>query len=110
MQAGVEVYTVGEDGSNQPIPDGEYTLESGDVVVIQDNKILEIKAASSEELDAESVEVIQKAVKPLIDALKAELAAIKVAFENKPGTTPKVETTEPVQTGLSKVKQLINKK
>lgn len=79
--SGADVYTE-TDGNKTPLADGEYKLENGTTLSVEGGKIKEVKeAATPEEKEAE--EVIQSAVKPLIDALKAELKSQKEAYEAK---------------------------
>lgn len=101
----------GEDGKEVPA-EGEYTLENGMVIKCTAGKITEVvEAVAAEELDKETVEVIQKAMSSVIAELRAEMAAMKVELSNQPAGTPKPNNTvAPVQmSAVTKVKSIINK-
>jgi hypothetical protein len=105
----------GEDGKENPA-DGEYTLENGMVVKCVAGKITEVvEAVEQEKLDPETVEVIQKAIEPVIAKMQKDfeekLAALKVELSNQPaGTQVKKQEAKPVEmSAIQKVKQLIKK-
>lgn len=103
----------GEDGKESPA-EGEYTLENGMVIKCEAGKITEVvEAVEQEKLDPETVEVIQKAIEPVIAELRAEIAALKVELSNQPAGTPTpTPTPSPAPVAMSavtKVKQLLNK-
>ena len=52
LKAGDEVYIEGEDGSREPIADGEYRTEDGKVIVVADGKVSEIRDEQVEEVSA----------------------------------------------------------
>lgn len=79
--SGIEVYTEA-DGKKTPCATGEYKLESGETLKVTDGKVTEIVPAE-EMSEAEATEVIQKAMNPVIEALKTEMRAQKEAYENK---------------------------
>lgn len=96
---GVEVFVIPEDGSEPiPAPDGDHTLESGEVVTVAEGKVVAIMAKPEEtEMSDEIKEVVQNlsdriavlegqnteattelsAVKSENDTLKSELAKVK---------------------------------
>lgn len=78
---GAEVYTEA-DGAKTPLADGEYKLENGQTLVVAGGKITEVKEAEmTPEEEAEAV--IQSAVAPLIESLRAEMKSQKEAYETK---------------------------
>lgn len=116
IEVGVEVYTEDEAGTKTPAPDGMHTLDNGMTITVASGKVTEIEEAPMEEgLDAETVEVIQKAVAPIIAEMQknfdAQLAALKVELSNQPAGEPaKKENAAPVQlNAVEKVKVLLTK-
>lgn len=116
IEVGVEVYTEDEAGTKTPAPDGMHTLDNGMTITVASGKVTEISEAATEEgLDAETVEVIQKAVAPIIAEMQknfdAQLAALKVELSNQPAGEPaKEENAAPVQmNAVEKVKVLLTK-
>lgn len=116
IEVGVEVYTEDEAGQKTPAPDGMHTLDNGMTITVEGGKVTEISEAATEEgLDAETVEVIQKAVAPIIAEMQknfdAQLAALKVELSNQPAGEPaKEENAAPVQmNAVEKVKVLLTK-
>jgi len=116
IEVGVEVYTEDEAGTKTPAPDGMHTLDNGMTITVEGGKVTEVSEAATEEgLDAETVEVIQKAVAPIIAEMQknfdAQLAALKVELSNQPAGEPaKKENAAPVQmNGVEKVKVLLTK-
>lgn len=116
IEVGVEVYTEDEAGTKTPAPDGMHTLDNGMTITVEGGKVTEISEAATEEgLDAETVEVIQKAVAPIIAEMQknfdAQLAALKVELSNQPAGEPaKEENAAPVQmNAVEKVKVLLTK-
>lgn len=57
LKAGDEVYIEGEDGSREPIADGEYRTEDGKVIVVADGKVSEIRDEQAEVATDEPEEV-----------------------------------------------------
>ena len=117
LEVGVEVYVLGEDGTKTPAPDGVHELDNGMTITVAEGKITEISEASSEEsLDAETVEVIQKAMESKLAAMQADfeskLAALEVKFSNQPAGQPATKKTDvaPVKmSAIEKVKLLTKK-
>ena len=64
---GVEVFVVVEGAEPTPAPDGEHTLETGEVITVKDGRIVSIMKKSEE---AEETEM-ETALKPLIDRIAA---------------------------------------
>jgi hypothetical protein len=108
---GADLYIVLEDGSKEPLSDGEYELEDGTKIVAKDGKLEEVIAATQMEDVEEMAEpvapaqdntAIIEAIKPLFEEFRsiiADLSSRIDALEN-------VETTEEESTGtedLSKV-------
>lgn len=74
LAVGVEVF-VEKDGELQVAEDGEYAQENGDVIVVADGKVSEIREAEKEEEKSEepaSEEVEVSAAKQKFDAVKAK--------------------------------------
>jgi hypothetical protein len=92
--AGGEVYTMVE-GVKTPCADGDYTLDNGMVLKVEGGKITEVTEADAELTESE-VEIIQKAMKPIIEGFEARIAELKVKLENIPATLS-VTTPEPVK-------------
>lgn len=77
LAVGVEVF-VESDGDLKAAEDGEYTQENGDVIVVADGKVSEIRKAEPEEQETEETveeEVTVKASK------KDKFNAVKAQFE-----------------------------
>jgi hypothetical protein len=53
FEPGQELFVITEEGERLPAPDGEHTLESGQIVVVAEGKILEIKDKVEEEMKEE---------------------------------------------------------
>lgn len=116
LGVGAEVYSVDEAGNKKPIEDGTYELENGSKITVAGSKVTElVEGTEAEALEPDAVEVIQKAIQPMIDKINAEweakFAALKVELSNKPGAPEKKqEAVVPVQlSAIEKVKQLIKK-
>lgn len=113
---GSEVYTM-QDGNKSALADGEYKLENGTTLKVSAGKITEI---TEEELNAEEVAIIQKAMKPIFDKMEARIKELETKLSQTPGapsattptSTPKVEpaaTTSPRKTLLRKLEVLRKK-
>lgn len=78
LAEGVEVF-VEADGELKPAEDGEYTQENGDVIVVAEGKVSEIrKAEPEEEKTEETVEeevTVAASKKDRFDAVKAQFEA-----------------------------------
>ena len=48
-EIGENVYIVDEEGNEEAAPNGEYKTEKGDVIVVEDGKVVEIRNANEEE-------------------------------------------------------------
>lgn len=111
-EVGKDIFIILEDGSKEPLANGEYELEDGTKVVVAEGKVAEIKAAEpaaeedmaepvAPEAAAPSTDVLD-AVKPLFEEMRniiAELSARIDKLEN-------VEPTAEEEATLSKVKDL----
>ena len=64
LKAGDEVYIEGEDGSREPIADGEYRTEDDKVIVVADGKVAEIRDEKAE-----------------VSAARQKFNAVRAAFE-----------------------------
>ena len=123
-EVGKDIFIILEDGSKEPLANGEYELEDGTKVVVAEGKVAEIKAAelgenkeeeemaepeapaAGAEPEAAAVEaarmVVGTEVLPIFDEMRgiiAELSARIDKLEN-------VEPTAEEEATLSKVKEL----
>lgn len=71
---GVEIYVIDEEGSAQPLADGDYTLEDGTALKVANGRI-EVLGAEEAAEEAEPVEMAEE------DPLLAELKAIGLEDE-----------------------------
>lgn len=94
MAEGVEVYVSNDDGEQMPVPDGTYTLESGEEVVVSEGKIQSIEAAgggddedeveAKKKKDEEEKMAAEKKLQEQIDAAVSKaLAEQKQEFEKQ---------------------------
>lgn len=122
FEAGMPVMII-NDTEKVPMPVGEYTLEDGRILVVEEVGVIkEIKEATAEEVapdmqpaEAETTEMETQSAKKIVesiikesffsemDALKAENTALKLELESlklsaQAETTETVETTEVVET------------
>lgn len=77
LAEGVEVF-VEVDGELAPASDGEYTQENGDVIVVADGKVTEIRKAEQEAEEEEAPaeeEVAMSTAKQKFEAVKAQFEA-----------------------------------
>lgn len=77
LAVGVEVF-VEVDGELAPAEDGEYTQENGDVIVVAEGKVAEIRKAEEPENTEETVEeevVVENSAKEKFEAVKAKFEA-----------------------------------
>lgn len=79
LTEGAEVYTE-TDGKKEACQNGDYSLDNGTVITVLDGKITAITEA---EMSQEEVEIIQKAVAPIMEAMKAEFKKTQDAYEAK---------------------------
>lgn len=115
---GVEVYVEDEAGNKTPAPDGVHTLDNGMTITVVEGKIAtmeETEMKKEEELDSETVAVIQKAVEPIIAEMRkmfeSKIAEMEVKLSHIPGQPEKKTEAAPVQlSAADKVRNLINKK
>lgn len=92
------VYIVDEEGNEEAAPNGEYRTEAGDVIVVEDGKVVEIRNRNEEEPieevveELEDVEIIEPAepepVNEVVEVipeeenpLEARLAAIEARLD-----------------------------
>lgn len=77
LAVGVEVF-VEVDGELAPAEDGKYTQENGDVIVVAEGKVAEIRKAEEPENTEETVEeevVVENSAKEKFEAVKAKFEA-----------------------------------
>ena len=76
LAVGTEVFVADEEGNQTAAPDGDYTLENGNVVKVAEGKVSEIvEAEPEEETPAEAEEVAS--IKAENESLKAEVESLK---------------------------------
>lgn len=75
LKAGDEVYIEGEDGSREPIADGEYKTEDGKVIVVEGGKVTEIRD------DSAAVATAAPAPANEVSAARQSFDARRAAFE-----------------------------
>ena len=80
LKAGDEVYIEGEDGSREPIADGEYRTEDDKVIVVADGKVSEIRdekaEVATEETETEEISAARQ-------AFNARRAAFELTYDEK---------------------------
>ena len=80
LAVGTEVFVADEEGNQTAAPDGDYTLENGNVVKVAEGKVSEIvEAEPTEETPAETEE--NAALKAENASLKEEIASLKKQIE-----------------------------
>lgn len=101
---GVDVFAVDAEGNKAPLPDGEYTLPEGDVLVVIDGLVKsispavveapeEMNAVPQEEVEATIASIVQSFEQKLnekiaeLEAVKAELSSVKEEMSKTPATT-----------------------
>ena len=92
MAVGVEVYTV-ENDVKTPVANGTYTLDNGIEIEVMDGKITSME----DSMTPEEVAVIQKAVKPLFEAMEAKIEELKTQLAAIPASGSATQTSEPVK-------------
>lgn len=106
FEAGNEVFIVTED-EKVALPIGEYTLEDGRELVIEEEGIIkEVKSMEEEVEEAPEVEIeVEAADEPVAEyATKEELAEVKSMIEEiKAMLEPKEEMSKVSQTELSQI-------
>lgn len=116
MQVNSEVMIVAADGTESVAPDGDYTLDSGEVVTVLGGKVTAI-AEPEQDLSAEQIEVIQNAMSSVIKPLQDKVAALELKnaeLETKLSKIPAAgsatsDKDETAKTTLSKQSQLKGK-
>lgn len=116
MQVNSEVMIVAADGTESVAPDGDYTLDSGEVVTVLGGKVTAI-SEPEQDLSAEQIEVIQNAMSSVIKPLQDKVAALELKnaeLETKLSKIPAAgsatsDKDETAKTTLSKQSQLKGK-
>ena len=112
---GVAVFVVNDEGEQIPLPDGEYTLQDGSMLVVAEGAVTEVNEASeepkAEEVEASSEVLTREEVAGMIaeaiEATKAEFSSqieerdAKITELSKQATkslsrAPKMEAPAPV--------------
>lgn len=86
LKVGDTVYVENESGDRVPAEDGEYTLENGDVIVVVDGRVSEIREAevAEEEPEVETeMETETEGADEELDNLRAEVDNLKAEIEAK---------------------------
>ena len=81
LKAGDEVYIEGEDGSREPIADGEYRTEDDKVIVVADGKVSEIRDEKAEVATEEPTEVEE--ISAARQSFNARRAAFELSYDEK---------------------------
>lgn len=85
LKAGDEVYVEGEDGSREPIADGEYRTEDDKVIVVEGGKVAEIRDEKAEVAPEEPAEEPEPAeeISAAHQAFNAHRAAFELSYDDK---------------------------
>jgi len=114
VTTGIEVYLLDDAGAKVQVPDGEYSVENGEVLVIAGSKITEIKPANPDaELSEGEVAVIQSAMKSQIEELKGMIEELKTKFSQIPAAQPLTVTKDEPAAKPSQfetLRKILNKK
>ena len=81
LVVGSEVFKTDEDGNNVPLTDGDYTLDSGEVITVVAGKVEGIVASVPEEEVVEAEEEIEEPVE-VVEAPEGEEEAPEVEEED----------------------------
>ena len=81
LKAGDEVYIEGENGSREPIADGEYRTEGNKVIVVADGKVAEIRDDEAE-VGTEEPEQVEE-VSAARQSFNARRAAFELSYDEK---------------------------
>lgn len=107
MYEGVDLMIVAEDGTESMCPDGDYTLESGEVVTVLGGKIT---AITEVELNDAEKAIIQDAMSTVVAELRAEIKAnqtkiaeLELKIENKPAAASATSSTDTPKPGAVKM-------
>jgi hypothetical protein len=115
MAVGSVVTTTNESGAEVAVPDGEYTLESGQTVVVVGGVISEIKEAETteDELNTEEVAAMSKMFSAILKPLNDKIAELEVKLSNIPASESVIKKEDEVkeiqlsatQTAIAKVEK-----
>lgn len=100
----LEVGTEVVDANGVAVPDGDYTLEGGKIIVIKDGKVETIE--ESEELEEEEVPAEEQTVpKADFDALKADFDALKAVVDELKSKVDELKkpVEEPIESKFSRM-------
>ena len=118
---GAEVFTKGEDGTMQPLQDGDYTSADGAVFTVAEGKISKITTSSPEKPEVEEVEstemssndilkqiqeLINSAMDTQLSAIKAEMSKISAKVNQVEQSTKEVQTKMSVTAAIPSVKEV----
>lgn len=82
LKVGDSAVWMNEDGSSRPVEESEVRLEDGSVLVLEAGKVVEIRSADGQPMDATKQEPVEQAADPAMvsreefDALKNEWATV----------------------------------
>lgn len=114
MAVGSDLMIVDEAGAETPCPDGEYTLENGDMVTVAGGKITAINEMALTDDESKILEeAAMKIVEPELKKLRDKVAELETKLANTPGAAPKTSHTDTplpaTPTSLSAKKTLLSK-
>ena len=89
---GSEVFTIDQDGNNVPLTDGDYTLDSGEVITVVSGKIEGIVTTNPEEAPVEAAEAPVEAPEAEVETPESEAPANEeVPEEDMPSTSEEMK-------------------
>lgn len=116
MEVGQEIFVVDPEGRT-PAEDGEYILEDGTKLIVQENKIAEIVASeepAEPEVPVDEVVMAKLSdVEPLIEKiekLEKDYTDMKTILEELAGSVSEKELKEDIKTEMKKVQPKVEKK
>jgi len=106
LVVGSEVFTIDQDGNNIPLSDGDYTLDSGEVITVVSGKIEGIVTTTPEEVEAveeevDETETPEQAEEPAVGPEVEEDVEIEATFKAKPVTLTGVELKAVIESKLA---------
>ena len=82
LEAGREVYVRDEEGNRIPAPDGEYVIEDGKTIRVEEGRVAEIIDPAAEVAPQPEAEAEVQELRARIATLEAELEASRAEVEN----------------------------
>ena len=101
---GVSAFVVNDEGERIPLPDGDYKLQDGSMLVVAEGAVAEMKEASSEVLTreavegmiAEAIEATKKEFSSQIEERDAKITELSKQASPSIARAPKMEVPTPV--------------